>query len=659
MPVSLDPGQSATDCGSLCWSHSHCMAWSFSSAGCSGTDVSLCSLKARVTEQSYNPCTVSGVKNSGLLTSVFRSLPLGAVQPTGWLREQLALQASGLSGHLPFFWPDVMNSSWMGGRGDTGLHERTPYWLNGFIPLAYQLQDPSLIHTAQEYINYILAHQAADGWLGPTDRADGNCYWSKFPLLLALRQYYEANTSDTRVIPAMLRFLNATHKLLFTIPLGDTWSAARWQDLVLTVHWLLEFHPSGQEQLLWDLAELLHQQGFDWEEWFGGPDFPTGPVVSLSMFTHGVNNGQAIKSGAVWYRQSGNHSDWESSYVRMQKLDEYHGQASGVFGCDEHLAGRMPSRGTELCTVVESMFSYETLFEIQGDPIFAERAEKIGYNALPATITPDMWAHQYLQQANEMNAVTSDQHIWFSDGPNSTLFGLAPNYGCCTANFNQGWPKLVQHLVYAYSNGSGLVVAMYGPAHIQHTLPSGQPVTLDITTDYPFSQTVVVDVSTTGSLDISLRIPSWAKGASVQVNSDSPVPATPGTLHQVSVAGRTTVILKLPASLRVERRYNNSAAIHYGPLLFGLAMKENFKVLESYKFQSKDYQITTGTPWNYALRLSNDSQPEQDLKVFSSGLEIGVPPFSLRGAPIAISAAVSTSFITAVLRLAFSLGKTA
>ena len=37
-------------------------------------------------------------------------------------------------------------------------------------------------------------------------------------------------------------------------------SAARWQDLVLTVHWLLEFHPSGQEQLLWDLAELLHQQ---------------------------------------------------------------------------------------------------------------------------------------------------------------------------------------------------------------------------------------------------------------------------------------------------------------------------------------------------------------------------------------------------------------
>ena len=53
--------------------------------------------------------------------------------------------------------------------------------------------------------------------------------------------------------------------------------------------------------------------------------------------------------------------------------------------------------------------------------LLAERAEKIGYNALPATITPDMWAHQYLQQANEMNAIPSDVHVWYSDGPNSTL----------------------------------------------------------------------------------------------------------------------------------------------------------------------------------------------------------------------------------------------
>ena len=35
------------------------------------------------------------------------------------------MQAVGLSGHLPLFWSDVENSSWVGGTADTGLHERT------------------------------------------------------------------------------------------------------------------------------------------------------------------------------------------------------------------------------------------------------------------------------------------------------------------------------------------------------------------------------------------------------------------------------------------------------------------------------------------------------------------------------------------------------
>ena len=45
------------------------------------------------------------------------------------------------------------------------------------------------------------------------------------------------------------------------------------------------------------------------------------------------------------YRQSHNESDAHSSYNRVQKLDDYHGLPSGIFACDEHLAGKMPSRG--------------------------------------------------------------------------------------------------------------------------------------------------------------------------------------------------------------------------------------------------------------------------------------------------------------------------
>ena len=38
---------------------------------------------------------------------------------------------------------------------------------------------------------------------------------------------------------------------------------------------------------------------------------------------HGVNNGQALKSAAVWYRQSGNQTLPELSLSRMYYMDLY------------------------------------------------------------------------------------------------------------------------------------------------------------------------------------------------------------------------------------------------------------------------------------------------------------------------------------------------
>ena len=81
------------------------------------------------------------------------------------------------------------------------------------------------------------------------------------------------------------------------------------------------------------------------------------PGSNKGMMVHGVNNGEALKEGAVRYRLSHAVKDATSSHTRMELLDRYHGAASGIFSCDEHLAGLHPSHGTELCTVVEAMYS--------------------------------------------------------------------------------------------------------------------------------------------------------------------------------------------------------------------------------------------------------------------------------------------------------------
>jgi hypothetical protein len=41
------------------------------------------------------------------LNSLWTQLPIGTIQPQGWLHDQLVAQASGLTGRLEEFWPDV------------------------------------------------------------------------------------------------------------------------------------------------------------------------------------------------------------------------------------------------------------------------------------------------------------------------------------------------------------------------------------------------------------------------------------------------------------------------------------------------------------------------------------------------------------------------
>ena len=97
-------------------------------------------------------------------------------------------------------------------------------------------------------------------------------------------------------------------------------------------------------------------------------------------------------------------------------------------------------------------------------------------------------------------------------------YGLAPNYGCCTSNFNQGWPKFTQHLVMEQGSGLGLVVAMYSPAEVDYTLANGIQAKLSIKTDYPFNDTVTIDASCEKGMILSLRIPSWAYQSNVSIN---------------------------------------------------------------------------------------------------------------------------------------------
>jgi hypothetical protein len=76
-----------------------------------------------------------------LKANPYIQLPLGAIKPHGWLKEQLVIMKNNSSGHLDSMYKEVCGprNGWLGGDGDQW--ERGPYWLDGLMPLAYILDD--------------------------------------------------------------------------------------------------------------------------------------------------------------------------------------------------------------------------------------------------------------------------------------------------------------------------------------------------------------------------------------------------------------------------------------------------------------------------------------------------------------------------------------
>lgn len=106
----------------------------------------------------------------------------------------------------------------------------------------------------------------------------------------------------------------------------------------------------------------------------------------------------------------------------------YQGALSGTIIADEYIGGLSPERGSELCMSVESIFSLSYLYRAIGDNSFADRAELVAFNALPAAISSDWWSHQYVTQTNQPWSKNITGNPWYNVNSYSTTFGLEPNF---------------------------------------------------------------------------------------------------------------------------------------------------------------------------------------------------------------------------------------
>lgn len=346
------------------------------------------------------------------------------------------LMADSLAGHEYDFYEMVHDSPWLGGQSEySPLNEGFPYWFNGLVPLAYGLDSPRLKTQVREAVDYVLAHQQADGWLGPETDLNSRDLWGRFPLFLGLIQLLEADsTMGPSLIPAMYKFVDLMLSLLRNGQgLAEIWGRARYADMIISLQWLYENYPEAKASDLLETMRLLKTHGLDWAWYYDERNFIFDDLDTVDLavtnasfgFVHAVNAGQGLKTGAVDYRFTLNETFLQSTRTGVNNTFRYHGAASGTIIGDEREAGLAPNRGSELCTTVETMFSLSYLYQTLGDTSFADRCELAAFNALPVMLTQDNWAHQYIAQPNQpWSRKVNSSGLFWNVGDYGTTYGL-------------------------------------------------------------------------------------------------------------------------------------------------------------------------------------------------------------------------------------------
>ncbi|KAA0992592.1 beta-L-arabinofuranosidase domain-containing protein [Dyadobacter aurulentus] len=571
---------------------------------------------------------------SAIALQPYSEIPLGAIKPKGWLKDQLVIMKNGATGHLDEVHAKIQkDNGWLGGKGDGW--EETPYWLDGAVPLAYLLDDKILKDKVLTYINWTIDNQRPSGYFGPVTKderekkiqitaencASGEDWWPKMVMLKVIKQYYQA-TNDPRVVPFMTRYFRYQSTAIKNCPLGKwtEWAQSRGADNVMMAQWL---YGITKDPSLLELASLIESQAFPWSDLLGNRDWVINAATQQNndkwMQRHAVNVGMALKSPAVNYQRTKDKKYLTYLKTGFTDLMTLHGLPMGIFSGDEDLHGNAPTQGVELCAIAEAMYSLEEIIAITGDIQYMDALERMTFNALPTQTTDDYNAKQYFQIANQVQISRGvfDFSLPFDREMNNVL-GMKSGYTCCLANMHQSWTKFASHLWYGTADG-GLAALAYSPNEIKAKVgQGGTEVTINEVTNYPFEGNVTFELSTSKEVafPFQLRIPSWCTEAVIALNGKELRREKGGQIVTISRTWKNMdkLTLELPMEVATSNWGKNSRTIERGPLVYALKLEERWEK-GTQKEEGDYFSVFPKSDWNYGLLQDIVKDPKANLSV--------------------------------------------
>lgn len=226
---------------------------------------------------------------------------------------------------------------------------------------------------------------------------------------------------------------------------------------------------------------------------------------------------------------------------------------------------------SETCAGVGAVMLGWRLLLADGRSDRADLIERILYNVVATSPGPQGTSFYYTNTLHQRQLTTvpaTDEAV-----PRAASSMRAPwfSVSCCPTNVARTFASLAAYV--ATTDDDGLQLHQYVPATIATTLPDGRRVGVEVETDYPRQGVVgvVVTEATEGEWTLTLRVPSWAAGATLTVDGRR-TEVAPGTVEVRRVFGKgDRVRLELPmvpVFVRADRRVDGArgcVAVQRGP----------------------------------------------------------------------------------------------
>ncbi|GAA5200560.1 glycoside hydrolase family 127 protein [Rugosimonospora acidiphila] len=241
-----------------------------------------------------------------------------------------------------------------------------------------------------------------------------------------------------------------------------------------------------------------------------------------------------------------------------------------AFGDDFELP---PDRAyCETCAGVASIMVAWRLLLTTGNLAYADTIERTLYNVVAASPSTEGTAFFYTNPLHQRVAGQPSDPDEVSPRAHAQLRAPWFEVACCPPNVARTLAQLATYV--ATTNRDGVQLLQYAPGTIHASLEDGQDVRLDVSTRYPDDGEVTVTVvaAPRDRWTLTLRIPSWADGATVEVDGQvSRAQAPSHTVHDAAADSR--IVLRLPmeprwttADPRIDA-VRGTVAVERGPLV--------------------------------------------------------------------------------------------